>query len=67
MTVNAGKRLFLAQVIGIAYETVANKPIHAGDIGEDSSAKRLVPAKSITWHDDASLGMLAAGADGLQL
>jgi hypothetical protein len=62
MTVNASKRRFAAQVTGFAYETVANKPIHAGDTGELNAG--LTNPK---MRRDASLGMLAAGANGLQL
>jgi hypothetical protein len=64
-------RTWIAQLTGFAYETVAGKPIIAGqtkgsDSDEDASSAffRLKPSKIVQF---ASLGELALGADGLAL
>jgi hypothetical protein len=64
-------RTWIAQLTGFAYETVAGKPIIAGqtkgsDSDEDASSAffRLKPSKTVQF---ASLGELALGAYGLAL
>jgi hypothetical protein len=60
LTVKTRPRGFSATITGYAYETVANKPIFAGEKDDASQAQ-------IEQAPRASLGMLALGADGLQM
>lgn len=65
------KRRMTATVTAYAYETVANKAIVAGPVGEPTAevhrvAEDAAPDK-IQNQASPSLGMLAAGADGLAL
>jgi hypothetical protein len=61
-----------AKITGYAYETVANKPIKAGtaataaSTAEKSTAEVQAP-KNIPNQSGPSLGMLAAGADGMPM
>lgn len=63
------KRTWEAQLTGFAYETVANRPIAAGQIkdnnnSEDESAS-YSPLKPLAGGQVASLGKLALGAEGI--
>jgi hypothetical protein len=51
-----------ATITGYAYETVANKPIKAG-----TAATATAPVQALRRQAGPSLGMLAAGAEGLPL
>jgi hypothetical protein len=55
--------LMSATITGYAYETVANKPIKAGTVAI-ATAEVQIPQK-IQRQTGPSLGMLAAGAEGL--
>jgi hypothetical protein len=59
-----------ATIEGYAYETVPNRPIHAGALnGTDSKADMVTPPDLLTPHaaEPASLGRLAQGASGLSV
>jgi hypothetical protein len=56
-----------ATITAYAYETVANQPILAGTAAESESAAEVQLPENIQNQGGASLGMLAAGADGLPL
>jgi hypothetical protein len=60
LTVTTRPHGFKATITGYAYETVANKRILAGE-------KEGQPQAQIERHPSAALGMLALGADGLQM
>jgi hypothetical protein len=60
LTVTTRPHGFKATITGYAYETVANKPIFAG-------VKEGQPQAQIEHARRVSLGMLALGADGLQM
>lgn len=51
-----------ATITGYAYETVANKPIKAG-----TAATATAPVQALQRQAGPSLGMLAAGAEGMPL
>ncbi len=60
--VKSGKPSLEATITGYAYETVANKAIKAGTAATAEAAVR-----GAERHAGASLGMLAAGAEGMPL
>jgi hypothetical protein len=60
-----------AQLTGYAYETVANKPILAGQTSGSDEIGSVVPADPATLNartsEPVSLGLLAAGTHGLSI
>jgi hypothetical protein len=65
MTVNSTQAPIKAAITAYAYETVANKRILAGIPAKNSANTQAEPKAESLGHP--SLGMLAAGADGLAL
>jgi hypothetical protein len=65
MTVNAAFAPIKATITAYAYETVANKRILAGIPAKNSANTQAEPKAESLGHP--SLGMLAAGSDGLAL
>lgn len=66
VTIPSNAKAFMtATITGYAYETIPNKPILAGT-AQGSTAETRVP-EEIQDERGPSLGMLARGADGLQL
>jgi len=61
LTVGTTKAPLTATITGYAYETVADRPIHAGQLREEASALELSP------RAQPSLGTLALGSRGLDL
>lgn len=62
------KRTLEARLTGFAYETIARKPIAAGDTGGASEGAVLPsPENQVVQQARIALGCLALGADGIML